>query len=89
VILEIYDEMQRAMETGQPYQTQLDPPTTTSRGTDNPRTMSKTFWYRWKAEGITPGICEAMQRIIETGQLYQTRLDPPLADPRVAHALAS
>jgi len=26
VILEIYDEMQRAMETGQPYRTRLDPP---------------------------------------------------------------
>jgi hypothetical protein len=26
VILEIYDEMQRAMETGEPYQTRLDPP---------------------------------------------------------------
>jgi hypothetical protein len=26
VILEIYDEMQRAIETGEPYQTRLDPP---------------------------------------------------------------
>lgn len=26
VTLEIYDEMQRAMETGEPYQTRLDPP---------------------------------------------------------------
>ena len=26
VILEIYDAMQRAMETGEPYQTLLDPP---------------------------------------------------------------
>jgi hypothetical protein len=26
VILEIYDEMQRAMESGEPYQTRLDPP---------------------------------------------------------------
>ena len=26
VILEIYDEMQQAMETGRPYQTRLDPP---------------------------------------------------------------
>jgi hypothetical protein len=26
IILEIYDEMQRAMETGEPYQTRLDPP---------------------------------------------------------------
>ena len=26
VILEIYDEMQQAKETGRPYQTRLDPP---------------------------------------------------------------
>ena len=26
VILEIYDAMQKAMETGEPYQTLLDPP---------------------------------------------------------------
>ncbi len=26
VILEIYDEMQRAMEMGKPYKTRLDPP---------------------------------------------------------------
>jgi hypothetical protein len=26
VILEIYDEMARAIETGRPYQTRLDPP---------------------------------------------------------------
>ena len=26
VILEIYDEMQRAKATGEPYQTRLDPP---------------------------------------------------------------
>jgi hypothetical protein len=26
-----------------------------------------------------------MQRAIDTGQPYQTRLDPPPADPRVAH----
>jgi hypothetical protein len=26
VILEIYDEMARAIQTGQPYQTRLDPP---------------------------------------------------------------
>jgi len=26
VILEIYDEMKQAMESGEPYQTRLDPP---------------------------------------------------------------
>lgn len=31
VILEIYDEMQRGMETGEPYQTRLDPPPTDPR----------------------------------------------------------
>ena len=28
----------------------------------------------------------AMQQAIDTGEPYQTRLDPPPADPRVAHA---
>ncbi len=31
-------------------------------------------------------IYDAMQRAIETGEPYQTRLDPPPADPRVAHS---
>ncbi len=30
-------------------------------------------------------IYDAMQRAIETGEPYKTRLDPPPADPRVAH----
>ncbi|MGA7495234.1 MAG: hypothetical protein WBX00_00735 [Isosphaeraceae bacterium] len=30
-------------------------------------------------------IYDAMQRAIETGEPYQTLLDPPPADPRVAH----
>jgi len=30
-------------------------------------------------------IYDAMQESIRTGQPYQTRLDPPPADPRVAH----
>ena len=31
-------------------------------------------------------IYDAMQRAMDTGEPYQTRLDPPPADPRVAHA---
>ena len=30
-------------------------------------------------------IYDVMQRAMDTGELYQTRLDPPPADPRVAH----
>jgi hypothetical protein len=30
-------------------------------------------------------IYDAMARAMQTGQPYQTRLDPPPADPRVAH----
>lgn len=30
-------------------------------------------------------IYDAMQRALETGGSYQTLLDPPPADPRVAH----
>jgi len=30
-------------------------------------------------------IYDAMRRAIESGQPYQTRLDPPPADPSVAH----
>ena len=30
-------------------------------------------------------ICDAMQESICTSQPYKSRLDPPLADPRVAH----
>ncbi|GIW95174.1 MAG: hypothetical protein KatS3mg110_3215 [Pirellulaceae bacterium] len=39
--------------------------------------------YRTK-EAIL-GIYDAMQESIRTGRPYQTRLDPPPADPRVAH----
>jgi hypothetical protein len=37
VILEIYDAMQRAMETGEPYQTLLDPPPADPRVAHRPR----------------------------------------------------
>jgi hypothetical protein len=30
-------------------------------------------------------ICHEMQQAMETGEPYQARLDPPPADPRVAH----
>ncbi len=37
------------------------------------------------AERVILEIYDAMQQAIETGQPYQTLLDPPPADPRVAH----
>jgi len=40
VILEIYDAMQQAIETGQPYQTLLDPPPADSRVAHPPRSES-------------------------------------------------
>ncbi len=40
VILEIYDEMQRAMETGEPYQTRLEPPPADPAVAHEPREMT-------------------------------------------------
>ena len=40
VILEIYDAMQQAIETGQPYQTLLDPPPADARVVHPPRNES-------------------------------------------------
>ena len=39
----------------------------------------------FRTKFIILGIYDAMQRAIETGEPYQTLLDPPPADPRVAH----
>jgi hypothetical protein len=45
----------------------------------------------WVAHGeyrikrVIQEIYDEMQRAMETGVRYQTRLDPPPADPRVAH----
>jgi len=39
--------------------------------------------YRTKTQILD--IYDRMQRAIETGEPYQTLLDPPPADPRVAH----
>jgi len=36
-------------------------------------------------EGVILEIYDAMQQAIEAGQPYQTLLDPPPADSRVAH----
>jgi hypothetical protein len=41
VILEIYDEMRRAMETGEPYQTRLDPLAADPREAHPPRTSGE------------------------------------------------
>jgi len=39
----------------------------------------------YRTKRVILEIYDAMQRAIETGQSYQTLLDPPPADPRVAH----
>jgi len=39
----------------------------------------------YRTKRVILEIYDAMQHAIETGQPYQTRLDPPPADPRVAH----
>lgn len=42
----------------------------------------------YRTKRVILEIYDAMQQAIETGVAYQTRLDPPAADPRVAHRLA-
>lgn len=39
--------------------------------------------YRTKEQSLD--IYDRMQRAIDSGEPYQTLLDPPPADPRVAH----
>ena len=39
----------------------------------------------YRTKRVILEIYDAMQQAIETGQPYQTLLDPPPADPRVAH----
>ena len=39
----------------------------------------------YRTRRVILGIYDAMQQAIETGPPYQTLLDPPPADPRVAH----
>lgn len=41
VILEIYDEITRAMQTGEPYHTRLDPPPADPRVAHPPRAEAK------------------------------------------------
>ena len=51
VILEIYDEMRRAMETGEPYQTRLDPPPADPRVAHGGRhQVQRTLEVRWTCE---------------------------------------
>ena len=40
---------------------------------------------RYRTKRVILEICDEMQRAIETGVPYQTRLDPRPAAPRVAH----
>ena len=39
----------------------------------------------YRTQRVILEIYDAMQQAMESGQPYQTRLDPPPADPRVAH----
>ena len=39
----------------------------------------------YRTKRVILDIYDAMQRAIETGQPYHTLLDPPPANPRVAH----
>ena len=41
----------------------------------------------WNGQRVILEIYDAMAESIRTGQPYQTRLDPPLADPRGCHPL--
>jgi len=43
VILEIYDEMRQAMETGVPYETRLVPPPADAAVAHGPRESRETF----------------------------------------------
>jgi hypothetical protein len=42
-------------------------------------------WGDYRTKRVILEIYDAMQEAIRTGQLYQTRLDPPPADPRCCH----
>jgi hypothetical protein len=43
-------------------------------------------WGEYRTKRVILEIYDAMTRAIETGESYQAVLDPPPADPRVAHA---
>ncbi len=40
-------------------------------------------YSEYRTKRVIPEIYDEMQQAIETGQSYQTRLDPPPADPQV------
>ena len=39
----------------------------------------------YRTKGVILEMYDEMARAVETGETYRTRLDPPPADPRVAH----
>ena len=39
----------------------------------------------YRTKRVILEVYDAMQQAMDSGQPYQTRLDPPPADPRVAH----
>jgi hypothetical protein len=45
----------------------------------------KEMWDDYRTKPIFFEIDDAMQEFIRTGQLYQTRLDPPPANSRCCH----
>lgn len=49
------------------------------------RRKDEEKWGEYRTKRIILEIYDAMQESIRTGQPYQTRLDPPPADPRRCH----
>jgi hypothetical protein len=50
------------------------------------RRRDEAEYGEYRTKHVILEIYDAMQQAIETGEPYQTRLDPPPADPRVAHS---
>ena len=50
-----------------------------------PFRWDKAAHGEYRTKRVILEIYDAMQHTIETGQPYQTLVDPPPADPRVAH----
>ncbi len=46
---------------------------------------NEDLYGEYRTKHVILDVFDNMQQVIETGEPYQTRLDPPPADPRVAH----
>ena len=53
--------------------------------THSAKHKDKTAHGEYCTRHVILEVHDAIQRVIETGPPYQTLLDPPPADPRVAH----